>query len=325
MHEVSQTAIGDSVGSLIEASLRAAGKQLSTHRLAGMRVPHNTGAITVDVTQQSRLFYSPKKGCNVGWRGLVFLTGPEVAAGNYEAITENWEEQIQAEWLSLSPFVVDGERLVKLGSLVHNPTLKYKCLDCQRTYNCAKLLAERLGNRHACGHCCAEAEKKFTASGQRLTGRDRMRIQAQYKLRHVVGTVSKPPTLGQEELASVKSALKQGPALQDYALPRPICMFQPGAVECLWEPEAGDTLGQQLVTRCRNANASQQPVPLRLALETYGTPPVDMPGLLGVVLLLAPHICGWRLLGADNSNDGWEIVLPSRNQISEPESRLEEV
>ena len=121
MTEVPQTAIGDSVGSLIEASLRAAGKQLSTHRLLGMRVPHNTGAITVDVTQNSRLFYNPKKGCNVGWRGLVCLSGPEVVADDYEVDgTTSWEEQIQAEWLSLAPFVVDGERLVQTGALVQD-------------------------------------------------------------------------------------------------------------------------------------------------------------------------------------------------------------
>jgi hypothetical protein len=323
MTEVPQTAIGDSVGSLIEASLRAAGKQLSTHRLLGMRVPHNTGAITVDVTQNSRLFYNPKKGCAVGWRGLVCLSGPEVVAGDYEVDGNTaWEEQIQAEWLSLAPFVVDGERLVQAGALVHNPTLKYMCLDCSRTYNCAKLLAARLGNRHSCGHCCTEAERRIAATGQRVTGRDRMRIQAQYKLRHVVGTASRPPKLGHEEVAAIKFSLKQGPA-QGYCLPRPICMFQPGAVECLWEPEENDTLGKQLLTRCRNANANQQPIPLRMALAAYGNPPVQMPGLLGIVLLLSPDICGWQPVTVDNGKDGWEVVMP-RNRISE-KPKVEEV
>lgn len=322
MTNVPQTVIGDSVGALLEAALKAAGKQLSTHRLLGMRVPHNSGAITVDVTQNSRLFISPKTGASVGWRGLVCLTGREVVADEYEADgNTSWEDQIQADWLSLAPFVVDGERLAQLGSLEHNPTLQYKCLDCNRTYTCRKLLAERLGNRHSCGHCCGEAERALAKAVGRVTGKDRQRFQSQYKLRYVVGTASQPPTLGHEEVASVKAALKHGP-VQGYRLPRPICMFQPGAVEALWEPEESDTLGKQLLNRCRNADARQQPLPLRMALETYGNPPVDMPGLLGIVLLLSPDICGWQPVSVNTDSDGWEVVLP-RSEISEP--KVEEV
>jgi len=316
MTNVPQTAIGDSVGALLEAALKAAGKQLSTHRLLGMRVPHNQGAITVDVTQHSRLFISPKTGSHVGWRGLVCLTGREVIADNYEVDgNTSWEDQIQADWLSLAPFVVDGERLVQSGSLVHNPTLQYKCLDCNRTYNCRKLLAERLGNRHSCGHCCGEAERRLANAGQRVTGRDRQRFQSQYRLRHVVGTANQPPTLGYEEVASVKAALKHGP-LQSYRLPRPICMFQSGALEALWEPEEDDALGRQLLTRCHNANSQQQPLPLKMALEVYGNPPVEMPGLLGIVLLLSPDICGWQPVNVDSGSDGWEVVLP-KNEVFE--------
>jgi len=100
-------------------------------------------------------------------------------------------------------------------------------------------------------------------------------------------------------------------------------MFQPGAVECLWEPETNDTLGKQLLTRCRNANANQQPIPLRMALAAYGQPPVQMPGLLGIVLLLSPDICGWQPVTVDNGKDGWEVVMP-RNRISE-KPKVEEV
>lgn len=320
MTENSPAGIGDSVGQLIEASLRAAGKKLATHSMIGLSVPARLGAISVDVTQNGAVFQN-KRGLRVSLRDLTYIAGPEASADDYEMDGNTPPEaQVTASFVALRPFVVDGEELVRLGSLAPDPLYQYRCLVCGRTYACHELLARARGNRHACGHCCDAAEKAVRQAGGLVTGVIRQKALSQYQLRHVVGAL--PPRLTELEVNAIRLTLAAGPA-QRYQLPRPIAMFQTGACEALWEPEEGDSLGRQLVARCRHAQ--QQPIPLGMALEIYGRPPVVMPGLLGVVLLLPLEMCGWREASSNaGRGQAWSVALPRVGNNNVPR-KIEEV
>ena len=320
MTEKSPAGIGDSVGALIEASLKAAGKKLATHCMIGLSVPARLGAISADVTQTGPVFQN-KRGQRVSLRDLTYIAGPEASVEDYETDGNTPPEaQVTASFVALRPFVVDGEELVRLGSLTPDPLYQYRCLVCGRTYACHELLARARGNRHACGHCCDKAEKSVREAGGLVTGVIRQKTLSQYQLRHVVGAL--PPRLTEMEINAIRLTLAAGPS-QRYQLPRPIAMFQTGACEALWEPEEGDNMGQQLVARCRHAQ--QQPIPLGMALEIYGRPPVVMPGLLGIVLLLPLEMCGWREASSSaGRGQGWPVVLP-RAVSNVPKPKVEEV